>query len=628
MCNLLSKTVGMAIAALLLIATACTNNRGTVERPFITAANTKSLSFEKIELSDSATVLYGVIHFRPNYWVRIASSSFIKADGKNYVLTGTDGMPLDKEVWMPDSGVIHFTLTFPPIPSDVESIDFSEGTDDGWQLWGIDLTGKSGHDINLSDIPAEARKPMADGPLPEPGFAFDTTTVNIHLVGYRPGMIEKIGYAINTVHGQTGSDTPLPVDSLGNARIRIALSAPARIFLFNPSQEPTITGSAILMPGETVDLYSDTHTSGKINMSVRDGSEDPFAGSYLPYYSTGTCGNIDMLTGRNRYAMQLYSGEFADYRMNGEQYTDYIIDQYKALKDSVDAGDCGEMAKEYGTLNLQAQLIYATADFRNILERNYYNKYDNWGDKIPADSINISLSPENIRRIAECLDLDNPKLVMAENAADLGYTRGIWKNAGIDPGITEALYHYNNAYAFADKAELTDDMLTELRKTHPAMADEAVAHNKARKAILESLDLSMITPTPEVAPAKILDAIIAPHKGKVVMVDLWNTWCGPCRAAIAHNEPAKNGELSSDDIVWIYIADESSPMPKYISMIKEIRGIHYRLNEEQITKLRERFDVDGIPYYILVDRAGKAAGRPDLRDHSAFKKALLDEVAK
>lgn len=256
------------------------------------------------------------------------------------------------------------------------------------------------------------------------------------------------------------------------------------------------------------------------------------------------------------------------------------------------------------------------------------NKYDNWGDKIPADSINISLSPENIRRIAECLDLDNPKLVMAENAADLGYTRGIWKNAGIDPGITEALYHYNNAYAFADKAELTDDMLTELRKTHPAMADEAVAHNKARKAILESLDLSMITPTPEVAPAKILDAIIAPHKGKVVMVDLWNTWCGPCRAAIAHNEPAKNGELSSDDIVWIYIADESSPMPKYISMIKEIRGIHYRLNEEQITKLRERFDVDGIPYYILVDRAGKAAGRPDLRDHSAFKKALLDEVAK
>ena len=40
--------------------------------------------------------------------------------------------------------------------------------------------------------------------------------------------------------------------------------------------------------------------------------------------------------------------------------------------------------------------------------------------------------------------------------------------------------------------------------------DEVAAHNNTRKALIESLDQSMITPTPEVAPAKILDAIIAP----------------------------------------------------------------------------------------------------------------------
>lgn len=112
------------------------------------------------------------------------------------------------------------------------------------------------------------------------------------------------------------------------------------------------------------------------------------------------------------------------------------------------------------------------------------------------------------------------------------------------------------------------------------------------------------------------------------MVDLWNTWCGPCRAALANNEPEKGGDLSSDDIVWIYIADESSPIDQYAAKIKDIRGIHFRVSDKQITALRKQFNVDGIPYYILVNRQGKATGHPDLRDHNAFKKAILDEVGR
>ncbi len=624
MSNFLSKTAAMAIAAILLLAGACTNNRGTVERPFITAANATNLSFEKIELTDSMTKLHAVIHFRPNYWVRIAKTSVINADGKDYPVTGIEGIPFDEEVWMPDSGVIHFTMTFPAIPAGAKSIDFSEGTDNGWQLWGIDLTGKADHNINRSLVPSEARKPMADGPLPEPMFAFDTTTVNIHMLGYRPEMGNKIGYAINSIHGQSGTDTPLTLDTLGNAQLKIALSAPAKIFLFN-SGDMLVSGSAMLSPGETIDLYCDTHISGVYNMADRDNNDSFYPDGYQSSYSTGRYGNL--LT--KHYRMQIYSGHFGDYRMNGDQYTDYIINQYKALKDSVDKSDFGQAAKELNDLSLQAELAYVAANAFTVLARNYYSTgQKNWGDKIPSDTLNIKLSAENITKIAELIDFNNPNLILADEGMQLGHDYSFWKEAGIDSGILKALNDYNIAYAAADKAELTDDMLTELRKTYPAMADEAVAYNKARKALLESLDLSMITPTPEVAPSKIFDAIIAPHKGKVIMVDLWNTWCGPCRAAIAQNEPAKNEELSSDDIVWIYIADESSPMPKYISMIKDIRGIHYRLTEEQINTLRDRFEVDGIPYYILVDRNGKATGRPDLRDHSAFKKTLLDEVAK
>lgn len=625
---MIKRQVLLIVSVLVLFLSACSgfDNRGTVDKPFIGVANTENLSFEKIELSDSATVLHGVIHFRPHWWVRIAGTSAIVADGVQYPVTLFDSITPDEQIWMPESGVIRFTLTCPPIPADARSIDFTENTPDGWALWDIDLTGTATPDKYMAGLPKSVTGPDPDATLPEVKLAYDTTTVRFHVMGYRPDMGNKIGWGYDSAHGQVVSqdDEPAILDSTGVAEVKIATAVPVSLFIYNSPMSLSF-GSAYVAPGETVDFYINAHSSGMRNMAVRDEVDGGF-GDMVRYCSNGSYPITS--NWRSSQVLQTHTGEFGDYHMNGDEFTKYLLEQYNAVKDSIECDATLSAATRQMLMNsLRMETALAAVNAKGTLLTNYIYLYDRRPEDFDKE-IPVVLSDENFRAVAEVVDFSDPDILLYRDAD--GLTRnGFWKRAGVDTGLLDMIGLYNQAYEKAERmGEVNPAVLDSLRALSEPLAEEVAAVAVAAKAKLASLDYSLITLTPDVPADKLLEAIIAPHRGKVVMVDLWNTWCGPCRGAIAQNEPQKNGDLASDDIVWIYIADESSPADQYLKMIKNIRGIHYRVDEDQIAVLRKQFNVDGIPFYILVDRKGKAAGRPDLRDHAKFKKAILDEVAK
>lgn len=97
--------------------------------------------------------------------------------------------------------------------------------------------------------------------------------------------------------------------------------------------------------------------------------------------------------------------------------------------------------------------------------------------------------------------------------------------------------------------------------------------------------------------------IINQFKGKVVFIDFWATWCGSCLASINHAKPYKE-KLKKEPIEFVYITNSTSPIKTYNDAVTNIKGHHYRLNDEQWRHLVKMFNIKAIPHYLFVDKEG------------------------
>jgi len=114
----------------------------------------------------------------------------------------------------------------------------------------------------------------------------------------------------------------------------------------------------------------------------------------------------------------------------------------------------------------------------------------------------------------------------------------------------------------------------------------------------------VVNETPKTEASRIFDAIISKYKGKVIYVDFWATWCGPCRDGIDQIKPLKE-ELAGKDIVFVYITNPTSPQSTWSNMIPDIKGEHYRVTTDEWNFLTSMFNISGIPHYVLVGKTGE-----------------------
>jgi thiol-disulfide isomerase/thioredoxin len=107
--------------------------------------------------------------------------------------------------------------------------------------------------------------------------------------------------------------------------------------------------------------------------------------------------------------------------------------------------------------------------------------------------------------------------------------------------------------------------------------------------------------------ATIFKELIAPFKGKILLVDFWATTCGPCVYNIKQSKQLREKYKNSQDVEFIFITpDDLSPENAYNNFVKEQELIHtYRIKADHYHYLRQLFRFNGIPRYVLVDKEGR-----------------------
>ncbi len=134
------------------------------------------------------------------------------------------------------------------------------------------------------------------------------------------------------------------------------------------------------------------------------------------------------------------------------------------------------------------------------------------------------------------------------------------------------------------------------------------AGEKAANFTLESLSGDKVT----------LSAL----RGKVVLLNIWATWCPPCREEMPSLETLYDEFKNDKNFVVLAVSQDTKGRAAVLPYIRK-HGYHFEVLLDPKNKVGEAYNVSGVPETFIIDRDGRIVAhhmgafnwaRPDVRE--------------
>ncbi len=560
--------------------------------------------------------------FRPNWWIQIDDTECIvdPATGEEFCPIGGEGITIGEKCWMPASGDTVFTVIYPPLPAGTKVIDFSP--DGSWATWGVRLDGKP---VDKSRQ-EKSIVPAGGSRVKQPSF-FTKGNVRLHgaIAGYDPRLgLDRLALSINDFAVGNSNMKSIAVQPDGTFDEAFELTSPQTVFL-------NLNGTLMqvyLEPGNDLQILTDWERI--LEVDRMRGLKPRIDGIEFG----GTLADINRaLYGSPRPEMINPQAMAKDTEpMEAKEKIDTLtaatlaaIDGYvKNNKLSPELRDYLE--RSANAVRYRNLLDYAM--FRNDL-RLWGPDKEKYKEPIPKQFYDAFL-PELLT--ADTLLLETELMSSVLNRLGFG-TMEDWLE--IDSERLQAPYFYETELADELKKRLgTADAPLMWQMAMAARVGKSIElsarwHKDSYRARLDSLLAGTVSdpyivgrlnelfdttvnlnpyPLPDTEAGRLMSELIAPYKGKWLIVDFWATTCGPCRANIKSSKAFRDANRDSEQFAYLFVTgDMESPKADYDAFVAECLTDDNcaLLKGTEIIGVRDLFGITAIPHYVLFDPEGR-----------------------
>lgn len=103
-------------------------------------------------------------------------------------------------------------------------------------------------------------------------------------------------------------------------------------------------------------------------------------------------------------------------------------------------------------------------------------------------------------------------------------------------------------------------------------------------------------------------AMLAQFRGRVVLLNVWATWCAPCREEMPTLDRLQ-AKLGGPDFEVVALSIDNDGPAAVRKFYREVGIRHLRIYNDATTEATTRLSILGIPATLLIDRDGREIGR-------------------